>query len=808
MPTMYLLGGNGSASDWWLDALPHFERYRAVPVELPGFGDNPEPPCADIASYAEALMAITAPGSAIFAVGVNALVVMHALQRRPGHFSRIVLLAPVGAFLWRRRLPALMSSRVVRRIAHRILAHRPQWLRRKFTTQKWMPEQFDRIARGYARCRAFLPYWDMVRPDNALALLEWIRDPIELVWGDHDAVLAPSQAAAWSAILARAELEVCIKEGWGHFPWIDSPEQFVAWLESGHRGFYAHGKAGRLELARLAGLPVPTALTVVSSSDRRLEALLAEPAAQWAVRSSHRHEDQADPSNAGRSLTWLRQPAAAVRERIAELLRSGSQEVVVQRFVEPLLSGIAFVRNLAVEVEWIEGHLEALADGRATPQRAVISSLQGEWNVGRLEPGHGLEATELQAFLLQVLHCFHYVHGDVEWAWDGQQLWLLQYRPVTEYGWRRHLTDANIAEILPARPSRLVEYAQRRASNSIPAVMARWDTRVLEDNEPFTARFGDASYINNDLFLARLADWGLASSRYSREVGGGTPELKGSLMRFMRSLPVFIRMLVQSRDAILALEAQLSRFDRELERLVAAKTNGQELSDWFVRFYLFVVQSNLLIATALASSGGSWLGMPGTAYRDDRLKPHRLPWESDPATPRSALQDLPLSTFPAWSSGVRLAHRLGVPGMRGHYLQVREWFRDNLMRIFFRVHHAMPAEERLYWFDEHPSARERQGCFWQDGSVSNQASAGFVIYPGEVEGVLGQDILLERALDPGRYEHYRRASGVIALLGGRLSHGATLLRELRKPSAVLPGIDSSLVGRRILLKDGVVTLVK
>lgn len=140
--------------------------------------------------------------------------------------------------------------------------------------------------------------------------------------------------------------------------------------------------------------------------------------------------------------------------------------------------------------------------------------------------------------------------------------------------------------------------------------------------------------------------------------------------------------------------------------------------------------------------------------------------------------------------------------MRGYYLQVREWYRDNLMRIFMRLHHAMPQADRGYWFGPHPQARSRTGSFWQDGRDGAEQASGFMIYPGQVQGVLGQDILLEDALDPGRHADYQAARAVIARMGGRLSHGSTLLRELRKPSAVLPQVDASWVGREVLYRDG------
>lgn len=806
-PLLYLLAGNGSAADWWDDALPYFEHYRVQALELPGFGSNPQPPCEDLSGYAQALLEMTEPGQAIVAVGVSALIVLHALQRRPGHFARSVLLSPVGAFLWQRRLPALMSPLVLRKAIHWSLSHKPQWFAHKFSRQPWTEAQYRRMGAGYARCRAFVPSWDQLRADTALTLLEWVTDPVELVWGDQDRLLGIAQAAAWSAILARADLRISLQPGWGHYPWIDAPQAFAAWVESGAPGFVAHTKGGRLRLAELAGQPVPQALTLDHEHDPCLPPLLAEhPQVTWAVRSSSYGEDQADAANAGLSTTYLRVPGHEVAERVRQLRTAGVEEVVVQRFVTPLLSGIAFVRHLAVEVEWVEGHLESLADGQATPERAVLSRLGPSWESGAFESRHGLDAAALWDFLQGVLKVFHYVPGDVEWAWDGQQLWLLQYRPISEHGWRRHLTAANIAEILPPQPSRFVEYAQRRAATSIPAVMARWDSRVLQDNEPFTAVFGGASYINNDLFLARLSDWGVSAANYAGEVGGATPALPWRPLRVLRSLPLFWRMQRIARRHLATLEPGLQRFDAELAQLKAEDADGQRLADWFSRFYVFVVQGNLCIATALASSGGFLLGRPATAYDDLSNSPHRLPWETDPGTPRPDLVNLPLQPLPRWPRPVALAHRMGLIGLRGYYLQVREWYRDNLMRIFFRVHHAMPPAEREAWFAPHPDVRSRAGSFWQDGGEGLEQAVGFMIYPGHVRGILGQDILFEETLDPGRHAQYQQAKAVVARMGGRLSHGSTLLRELRKPSAVLPQVDAEWVGREVVYRDGALSL--
>ena len=83
----------------------------------------------------------------------------------------------------------------------------------------------------------------------------------------------------------------------------------------------------------------------------------------------------------------------------------------------------------------------------------------------------------------------------------------------------------------------------------------------------------------------------------------------------------------------------------------------------------------------------------------------------------------------------------------------------------------------------------------------------FVIYPGTVEGVLGEDIMWVDALDPGKFQQYREARAVIARMGGQLSHGATLLRELKKPSAVSQSVEEAWRGKRVRFHDGEVELV-
>lgn len=45
-------------------------------------------------------------------------------------------------------------------------------------------------------------------------------------------------------------------------------------------------------------------------------------------------------------------------------------------------------------------------------------------------------------------------------------------------------------------------------------------------------------------------------------------------------------------------------------------------------------------------------------------------------------------------------------------------------------------------------------------------------------------------------------------LGGRLPHGATLLRELRMPSAVIPQVDDAWRGREVQYRNGELQLAE
>jgi pyruvate,water dikinase len=251
------------------------------------------------------------------------------------------------------------------------------------------------------------------------------------------------------------------------------------------------GKAAQLAIAIRAGLPVPPG---VALSVDLVEALAAgDPAASaelarvWAlvhppvaVRSSAVGEDSAGASFAGQHATYLnvRAPEAlgstirAVRDSahaaaaLAYRRRLGLDEaprlaVVVQALVKAECAGVLFTRNpidganeLVIEASWGLG--EAVVAGLVTPDRfrvtydgAVLERVAGEKDVAvnvspeggtseiAVEPPRARSLCLSDAQLEELRHLARSCEEafgaarDLEWAYAGERLYLLQSRAMT-----------------------------------------------------------------------------------------------------------------------------------------------------------------------------------------------------------------------------------------------------------------------------------------------------------------------------------------------------------------------------------------
>ena len=271
------------------------------------------------------------------------------------------------------------------------------------------------------------------------------------------------------------------------------------------------GKAYNCARLRQAGFPVPDGVAVMtgaiesSAASAELDDWLMRLPRDTllAVRSSAVGEDSAGHSFAGIHETKLNvsrdgvadavracrasvgSPQAVAYRRMqglpTEHIRTG---VLVQRMIQPVISGVAFTINpitgardeIVISASWGLG--EAVVMGQTDPDEfhvrksdgVVLSShigdkryrVMSEQGVSRLveteereraEPSlDGERLRELAGMLVQIEQ--HYqAPQDIEWCHDGTQFWIVQSRPVTTSPGRSdpelEWTRANLREVLP-----------------------------------------------------------------------------------------------------------------------------------------------------------------------------------------------------------------------------------------------------------------------------------------------------------------------------------------------------------------------
>ncbi len=274
---------------------------------------------------------------------------------------------------------------------------------------------------------------------------------------------------------------------------------FLNWQEAYEAGAAVCGGKG-YNLARLARygfrvprggvLPAGAPLSEIRDGLERLGLLEAKVA----VRSSATGEDSARASFAGVHRSFLNvsgveavEEAAQgcidsleTPEAIAYRRRMGFRDeevqcaVVVCEMVDARSAGVAFScdpatgRRDLILIDAAEGLGEAVVSGRVNPECmiwrnrcGVLSRQSGGVPAG---PGRACLPAPIEEELVHLVQRVHWALGDgqepqdIEWAYDGERLWLLQARPVTTLpraGWPEtaalphYWSTANLKDSLP-----------------------------------------------------------------------------------------------------------------------------------------------------------------------------------------------------------------------------------------------------------------------------------------------------------------------------------------------------------------------
>ena len=230
-------------------------------------------------------------------------------------------------------------------------------------------------------------------------------------------------------------------------------------------------KAATLSYLKRAGYPIPRGWILPPGDDPQplIESLHPDINHPLVVRSSAIGEDSETASSAGQYTTILNvidqenlaaailscqtsyNSPNAVNYRLDRGQENTAMAVLIQEQIRGVFSGVAFSRDpinplsLDVVIEALPGDATRVVSGRITPESYRVN-LEEDIIIGAGDiPPAIIQQVANLCRQLETLD--HGIPQDIEWTHDGQKLWLLQCRPITNLQpiWTRKIA----AEVIP-----------------------------------------------------------------------------------------------------------------------------------------------------------------------------------------------------------------------------------------------------------------------------------------------------------------------------------------------------------------------
>jgi pyruvate,water dikinase len=337
-------------------------------------------------------------------------------------------------------------------------------------------------------------------------------------------------------------------------------------------------KATTLSQLKRWGYSVPTGWVLPPGDDPEplIKYLPISESEPLVVRSSAIGEDSELSSAAGQYRSILNVTSRpAFQEAITQVLASyndpvaiqyrrdrelpdQSMAVLVQKQIHGAFSGVAFSRDPisqqgeAVVIEALPGNATHVVSGRVTPEQYRVyiqqeASPEEESNPSTRIEGSGdlppalIEQVALLARDLE--NRYHGVPQDIEWTYDGQELWLLQARPITTLQpiWTRKIA----AEVIPGLIRPLTWSINRPLTcgvwGDIFTVVLGERAQGLDFNETATLHYSRA-YFNATLLGQIFRRMGLPPESLEF-LTRGAKFSKPPLSSTLRNLPGLLRLL-------------------------------------------------------------------------------------------------------------------------------------------------------------------------------------------------------------------------------------------------------------------------
>ena len=321
---------------------------------------------------------------------------------------------------------------------------------------------------------------------------------------------------------------------------------------------------------------------------------MIDPHKTYAVRSSTELEDEADHSFAGQFKSLLNIRGAedileAVKDvwgsavgieeseyfkKLSGRKKSWGMGVIIQEMVKAQWSGVAFSINPVtgrdeIIIEAVEGQGESMLQKGNNPCRWTY--LQGSWD--EFEAGSSLDMLQLEKLVsgIRKLRKKCGSEIDLEWAFDGEDLFYLQCRSVTASKYPVIYSNHISREVLPGMIKPLVW------SVNIPLVNSAW-IRLLEylmgpldiAPEQLSKSFYYRAYFNMGTLGSLFRMMGMPSNSLESLMGRKDPSGKSAFrpsLKAFRYLPRMTWFLLSNINLGRKFHREISRLEKECTEL-------------------------------------------------------------------------------------------------------------------------------------------------------------------------------------------------------------------------------------------------
>ncbi|MEG5038488.1 MULTISPECIES: glycerol-3-phosphate acyltransferase [unclassified Microcoleus] len=162
-----------------------------------------------------------------------------------------------------------------------------------------------------------------------------------------------------------------------------------------------------------------------------------------------------DAINRCRQSYWTSEAVAYRRQR---QLPDTQMAVLIQPYIDSQIAGVMFSRNpldggSQIIIEALPGGAESVVGGQVTPVHLEIDFSTPESlekSLSEVENNSIIDKSIIAKLVKQsqaIEAFFHGIPQDIEWSWDGEKVWILQSRPITNLQpfWTRTIA----AEVIP-----------------------------------------------------------------------------------------------------------------------------------------------------------------------------------------------------------------------------------------------------------------------------------------------------------------------------------------------------------------------